>query len=391
MDYVFDMETQTKMTTVCARANPDALSSLRKVVSNKELLEYHANAWRMIGYVGDAKDVSLLEAFFKSHAPTIEGAADDWSLDGALDGLAILYKRDVRGARQLLSTLLDPDYWNQWKPGNARAGDTPLKYIMSARAAEAYALSEKAEFDDIIKKTVDSIADPKVKENMAFRVGPERLRHRQLTGIVRVNEDEALRRIAGKFDGDLEKPDLARTDPSSVRPGDSTNVRSGTNSIPLAPATGNDRAEAAALAKDAMAAFANIKTHVVDGDFASLKSLVLFQDKPIIPQLATSPDVWGMAMEKFKWQQLILASDAAKNALISALRIEHQKIYQLDFQNMERASAGEVITVSWKLVGTLNQAKDQIRSGTPTRADDGNLIVVMKKIDGQWYWVPFGW
>ena len=29
--------------------------------------------------------------------------------------------------------------------------------------------------------------------------------------------------------------------------------------------------------------------------------------------------------------------------------------------------------------------------GSITVAKDGTLIVLMKKIDGQWYWNPFGW
>jgi hypothetical protein len=30
-------------------------------------------------------------------------------------------------------------------------------------------------------------------------------------------------------------------------------------------------------------------------------------------------------------------------------------------------------------------------SKSPTQAEDGSLIVYMKRIDGKWYWQPFGW
>jgi hypothetical protein len=32
-----------------------------------------------------------------------------------------------------------------------------------------------------------------------------------------------------------------------------------------------------------------------------------------------------------------------------------------------------------------------LRRKHPTVDDDGNLVVFLKKIDGQWFWNPFGW
>ena len=54
----------------------------------------------------------------------------------------------------------------------------------------------------------------------------------------------------------------------------------------------------------------------------------------------------------------------------------------------------DIVVVSWKLKGTENLGKkilDDKLNYYPTLAEDDNLMVVMKKKDGKWYWNPFGW
>ncbi|NQT51627.1 hypothetical protein HQ576_06245, partial [bacterium] len=57
------------------------------------------------------------------------------------------------------------------------------------------------------------------------------------------------------------------------------------------------------------------------------------------------------------------------------------------------ASRAEEVTVTWRLSGSAEVGR--VLFPRPhdhlTIAQDGTLIVYMKKIDGRWYWNPFGW
>ena len=50
-----------------------------------------------------------------------------------------------------------------------------------------------------------------------------------------------------------------------------------------------------------------------------------------------------------------------------------------------------MLTFQLKGSREVEQELFQTHRGSHTVADDGTLIVMMKKIDGKWYWNPFGW
>ena len=56
-------------------------------------------------------------------------------------------------------------------------------------------------------------------------------------------------------------------------------------------------------------------------------------------------------------------------------------------------SKKETVTVTFRLKGSAEVGRVLFprNRGSLTVARDGTLIVVMKKIDGKWYWNPFGW
>ena len=51
------------------------------------------------------------------------------------------------------------------------------------------------------------------------------------------------------------------------------------------------------------------------------------------------------------------------------------------------------VTIIYRLVGSQDVVGALLRGkkGSLTVAENGTLIVVMKKIGGKWYWNPFGW
>jgi len=106
---------------------------------------------------------------------------------------------------------------------------------------------------------------------------------------------------------------------------------------------------------------------------------------------AASPEF----QEGVSLEQKIFESLAETKATPGQYRVSRTVDYA--FKSTE-ASAEEIqerviVRFQFRLKGSKEIAQQFLKNHPRTRtvSDDGNLIVVMKKIDGQWYWNPFGW
>jgi hypothetical protein len=149
------------------------------------------------------------------------------------------------------------------------------------------------------------------------------------------------------------------------------------NPAPAKEAPAAARADDAALAKEAAAAYREIAAKVVAGDFAGAMERVL-DNGELLKATANRAEV-TKDLEK---EQTFLTSEAVKGAKPGESKVQRREV-----------NGKEVITVTWRLAGTAEYATSVLPRGgrTPTLAEDGTLVVYMKKIEGKWMWNPFGW
>jgi hypothetical protein len=137
------------------------------------------------------------------------------------------------------------------------------------------------------------------------------------------------------------------------------------------------RADDAALAKEATAAYREIAAKVAAGDIAGAMERVLDNGELLKPTANRAE-----ATKDLEKEQTFLTSEAVKGAKAGESKVQRREV-----------NGKEVITVTWRLEGTAEYAKSVLPRGgrTPTLAEDGTLVVYMKKIEGKWMWNPFGW
>jgi len=91
--------------------------------------------------------------------------------------------------------------------------------------------------------------------------------------------------------------------------------------------------------------------------------------------------------------QIVRAAAASESEPVG-VRVQREMDYELGRGEVgERVRKKEVVTVTWRLEGTVAIVEENMPggSGLATVGHDGNLIVLMKRIHGRWYWNPFGW
>jgi hypothetical protein len=91
-------------------ANPTAKPRLYQLLNSHELDRFHGNAYRVLGYIGDEVDVDRIQQALTETYRDLGGFRMK-SVFGAFDGLAVLARREVPGAREVLIEMRQPAYW----------------------------------------------------------------------------------------------------------------------------------------------------------------------------------------------------------------------------------------------------------------------------------------
>jgi len=176
--------------------------------------------------------------------------------------------------------------------------------------------------------------------------------------------------------------------------------RDGTRRTAPAQTAGPGDAELSLVAgtlRDARDEFERTRSQVLKGDFAGLASRLLDNGRVVDPQKAErEKDEFRKALEHER--QVFKALDEATTEP-GDFRVAQETLYRfpsLDGEGRpEGVSKEETVTVTFRLAGSGEVGRVHFPRrpgrGVTTVAEDGTLIVVMKKLDGRWYWNPFGW
>jgi len=356
-------------------ANPEAKEALYPILANKEAERYHANAWRILGYIGDDSDVKKLEDAVRGD---YSGALTGWqrrSMEGAFDCLGLMSARNIASARECVDRMCKPDYWSRveftWYPANLQRDPPGFVYETISRVIRGYNLAGK-EAAEKAASVLGAIREPGLAEYMKLRIDPARLGKAPdpLRASAPVSPME--RKVAVGLYGRMAKRFLGDEEVEEA-----------------------ERAFVMQATKEARDAFEKLKSDLVRGEIEGLVPNLLDNGRVIDEEKAKR--VAAELSRDLQREQQVFESLAEIETEPGDYKVSRDASYEFPSVGKEGMPVGvtkkEAVTVTFKLTGSAEVGRVFFRRnrGSLTVAGDGTLIVVMKKIDGKWYWNPFGW
>jgi len=403
------------------RANPKARPTLYKIIEGtksedkqkrRSSSDYRSAAFRVLGYIGTKKDAKKLETILNKEYEGVLTEADSEEVRSIFEALGIMYGRDIQKAGDILEKMLSPKYWDaadfRWRSEEIDASP-PFAYESIAWAMRGYSLSGKNDLKAKVRSILNGIPNDELRKYMEWRINADRLEENASTvhssAQKQVSQQEK-EEAASQFNGDLKNPGPAKpkTEKQENAGRDKAKVemaaaRFGTPSpedkwvaLKKGDVTEKKKAKVIELAQEAKGKYQEIREAVVAGDMRKVAKNVLDDGNLLEDEnAAASPEF----QEGVSLEQKIFESLAETKATPGQYRVSRTVDYA--FKSTE-ASAEEIqerviVRFQFRLEGSKEIAQQFLKNHPRTRtvSDDGNLIVVMKKIDGQWYWNPFGW
>ena len=136
------------------------------------------------------------------------------------------------------------------------------------------------------------------------------------------------------------------------------------------------------LTDEAVAEFQRIRTQLKSGELDTLPQRILDNGEPLRPEMRKQlEEMFRGDVARLKLLTEHPSATAAKPSNSSVTR------------DPPRAGPKESFTVRYELSETaeLGRRLRVDHGGFSTVAPNGNLIVLMKRMDGVWFWNPFGW
>jgi hypothetical protein len=378
MGVIYYSATGMDLTHCLPHTNSQALPILRRVLQSKYRRDTAIRAWEVLGYVGNADDVTRLRSFlFHDTEGDLHGMMRD-QVRAAFHSLGVFCRRNVPGAIAMVDELSREGAWTKVKYRWIRQGVpselTETQHNMVALLA-GYALSGRSDIEDRCREAIDSIT---VKEQRtAFEqflqssIGRSRERIELEKRAVTAEERHLLSR---GWNGDTENPGPAAdvAEPPSKQPPVPSHIRNKPEPKPLG--------DSHLLLKTAVSEFAAACERVRSEDVEQLAARLLDDARPIKPTLRDSMTA-ELRYDLPRLRQII-DDESVKSAKPTNATMTH------DDANDEQGN----VTIRYELVGTKKLGFEVYSNGGfHTVAKSGNLVVLLRRIDGVWFWNPFGW
>ncbi len=357
-------------------SNAGAKPALRILLADKDAASFHIYAWRIMGYIGDAADAGGIENAILNDFTGVLTPAESDSITAMLDCLGLMCRRDIQEAADIMDRMCGVDYWKKAKFrwfDEERRLQPGFVYRSVFSALFAYRLSEKADLREKVASVMDSIEDPNIR--------------RYAKGFTSDYLQQAAKEVA-----------LAERKPLPKRHRKLFAEKYRENKSLFAEKSELDEQETVFIrdvSKEAHDEFEKTKSAVIKGDYDALLNHLL-DDGRIIDEKRLKRSWPEYEKDLAREQQLFKLLDDSEPSPRD-YKVGEVSSYEFPSLDEEGAPVGatkvEPVSVSWRLEGSgeVGNVFFRRQKGSLTVARDGSLIVVMKKIDGRWYWNPFGW
>ncbi|MGI8979011.1 MAG: hypothetical protein ACR2FY_07280 [Pirellulaceae bacterium] len=383
--------------------NPSVLPTLRRMLRQYPDLP-GKTTWTTIGCVGTQRDVAFIRRILEKDARGEHDPEKAFGAASAINSLGLLARRDVPGAKELLADIQQPAFW-EGEPLRLYKGDRAD--VRSEDEIQAMILDTMGYAKDpgIVKRSEMVVAQ--VKDPIRLSYWKNRL---HLDILVRVGHGLDTIEKRGldwqRRDDCLLQFHLIPADkrslmglPAPPTPNQLVTLREawrirkiqGVETIRVLT-----KSEAETLVLEAQKEYERFTAAISQKDVKTMRETLMSKgelfDRQFRHEEMSRPEITRLETELDQLQK-------REREIIKSVSTAHSE--PIDFVASMEADAGDysgkntkVIVVSWKLKGTQDIGKMILKSKLnyyPTVGEDDNLMVVMKKKDGTWYWNPFGW
>lgn len=363
-------------------ANPDAKATLCKMLASRKVEKYHGNVWRALGVIGDAEDVAEIESAVKAYKGLLKPHERD-AIRGMFECLGMMSLRGVEEADRLVERMAKLQYWHeagfQWFPFEVVQKHPEGRYEHLSWLLFGYGIAGKQEkLEQMVQTLLAAIPDPGARSGMKARNNPERLIGGYAGGI-RSTLIGSKRLASG----------LRRECARSYRAHEPVLIEIQAEKL-------DDRE--AALVRDvvgeAHAAFEAMRSAILGGNHEAMRDRLL--DNGEIPDAKKYERLWPEYLKDIRLEQSVFEALAEIDAGACDYRVERHVTYRSPSVPAQggapvAAIRCEEMRVAFTLRNTAEIAQRFRLSSEYTLAADGSLVVLMRKINGKWYWNPFGW
>lgn len=365
-------------------ANKDAKNALFRLLANKKAEEYRPGILRVLAYIGDGSEVDKVQDAVFHGLSGLLTQHQRQSMIALFQALGIMSGRGIQEAETALKRMASLSYWERTKfrtrPASKEIKSKPgfeHQHEAVAWVLAGYGLSGKRDLAELCTSVLTRIEDPSTTKYMEWRIDPVRLaasvKNLRLAEKQPISAEErrlmaaAYQKHASLFAKAPEKkPRLAETDAGFIRK----------------------------TIEEARQEFGKMRSNVVNSNFKALSGHLLDNGK-VLDKKRTKR-LWAEYENDLRREQQVFTSLAQIESTPRDYEVRCLVTYQFPTIAEKReiaATKTEEVWVSFRLSGTNEIGNVLFRrlKGSLTIARDGSLIVVMKKMDGQWYWNPFGW
>jgi hypothetical protein len=384
------------------RVDPRVLPVLRRTLKCPEL--WSKSAWTALGCVGTERDVTFVRGILEKEARGEHDPRKSFNTAYGIKTVGLFARRDVAGSRELLADIQQGAFW-EGAPIRLYKGDR--SHVRSHDEIQALILETMGYANDPgVAKRYDAICahmkDSERLANWKHRVQVDRLLKvgKSIDRLEKQGVDPTKRADCLKsyheLPGDKRKLLGLPAPPTPQQLAKLWDAWRSRRIMGVVPNRVLSKSEAEMLVHEAQKEYERFTVAITQKDVKTMRESLMSKgelfDRQFRHEEMTRPEITRLYDELDQLQKQ--ERDIIK--LVSAARPE-----AVDTVASLETDAGDysgnrtfVTVVSWKLKGTQDIGKSLVNrkmNTYPTLAEDDNLMVVMKKKDGVWYWNPFGW
>jgi len=368
-----------------ARANPKAIPYLYTLLSDSSLHPgVSGSVFRVLGYVGTREDARKVIAMAREVKGVLDGRKKQ-KMIGIMECLGLMTRR---GMPKVRAALLEMTRWEYWADGPKWRAEDYLREHPEGRydgmigAIRALAVYGDQDVTDQARRLLDRAPDDATRKLLSMSLHLEALQ-----GLARKCKLAETKEIGERDRATLAEIGTYLRSQGRILPSQKGLKRD----VPLSP---DEMMFVRAMVKQAVAAYESLKASILSGKPGETSSRLLDDGEPLeagrLERLRAEYEKdLGREAEIFK----VLDERQSKPVDFAVRRETLYRAAEMPTDERAVATKTETIGVTFRLSHSAEVGNVLLRrqKGSLTVAKDGTLIVVMKKINGKWYWNPFGW
>jgi len=410
---VFVTDTEGEDPDLVSLANPEAKAGLIQIAKNIEDPALCGGAICILGNICSNEEANFLLELADSR---FHGNLTKPYLRAFIGLQAGLWRMGVRGsvdAKRILRMMTTYEFWESRFP-QVRGNNIDISSsdICELRifAMITYAAMNPNDWKKVAADLRGSLPQPDQSQNPDFGVFyASRLEDKVIERTVHAQRSEWLKSqirpvppsildfISTAFNGDFENPGRQghTVDRVAQSPGQEVRMPShrGPNSIEV-KAEPEEKTRLKIAIASAQAAFKQFRTTLKNGEYSPLATRII--DKETHQPLKEKDQRTDAVIQAFDQTRRVLDTVEAdfKATQFEVTTQVHQASPKLPAAGEEPFVDQRSITVKWTIPGSaaaVQRRAPEIPLNVTTRSKEGDMIVVMKWINGEWYWLPLGW